>query len=235
LEKSGADVIHISPSHHFPTGLVTPVSRRYELLSWAARSDRHYIIEDEYDSEFRLQGRPIPTLESIDVLEKVIYINTFSKSLASTIRISYMVLPKHLMEIYNSQLGFYACTVSNFEQYTLARFITGGYLEKHINRMRNYYRGQRDKLLECIKQYTNNKNILVREENAGLHFLLEVDTNYSDQQLIENAAQNGIHISCLSQYYKNLEKAKRHTFIINYSGISPDNIEEAIKRLVDSI
>jgi GntR family transcriptional regulator/MocR family aminotransferase len=235
LEKSGADVIHISPSHHFPTGLVTPVSRRYELLSWASRSHRHYIIEDEYDSEFRLQGRPIPTLESIDVSEKVIYINTFSKSLASTIRISYMVLPKHLMEIYNNHLGFYACTVSNFEQYTLARFITGGYLEKHINRMRNYYRGQRDKLLECIKQYTRNKNILVKEENAGLHFLLEVDTNYSDQQLIENAAQNGIHISCLSQYYKNLENAKQHTFIINYSGISPDNIEESIKLLIDSI
>lgn len=114
LNESGADVLHISPSHHFPTGLVTPVSRRYELLSWAAEDADRYIIEDEYDSEFRLVGKSIPSLQSIDVTDKVIYINTFSKSLASTIRISYMVLPKPLMEQYNRELSFYACTVFKF-------------------------------------------------------------------------------------------------------------------------
>ena len=123
LEQSGADILHISPAHHFPTGLVTPISRRYELLSWASRQEERYIIEDEYDSEFRLVGKPVPTLESIDVGENVIYINTFSKSLSSTIRISYMVLPESLMKRYNEKLSFYACTVSNIEQYTLARFI----------------------------------------------------------------------------------------------------------------
>lgn len=90
LEASGADILHLSPSHHFPTGRVTPISRRYELLGWASKSDRRYIIEDDYDSEFRLLGRPIPALQSIDVMDKVIYMNTFSKSLSSTIRISYM-------------------------------------------------------------------------------------------------------------------------------------------------
>ena len=124
LEESGADIIHISPSHHYPTGIVTPISRRYELLGWASRSSSRYIIEDDYDCEFRLQGKPIPSLQSIDVMEKVIYINTFSKSLASTIRISYMVLPHHLLERFYRQLGFYSCTVSNFEQYTLAHFIS---------------------------------------------------------------------------------------------------------------
>ena len=157
LEHSKADVVHITPSHHFPTGLVTPISRRYELLSWASKSEERFIIEDDYDSEFRLLGKPIPALQSIDEEEKVIYINTFSKSLTSTIRISYMVLPKALMERYKDELSFYACTVSNFEQYTLAKFIEQGYLEKHINRMRNYYRNIRNTILENIKG-RNEKN-----------------------------------------------------------------------------
>lgn len=235
LEESGADVLHISPAHHFPTGLVTPVSRRYELLSWASRKDNRYIIEDEYDSEFRLVGKPVPTLESIDVDEKVIYINTFSKSLSSTIRISYMVLPESLMRRYDEMLSFYACTVSNIEQYTLARFITDGCLEKHINRMRNYYREQRDLVLACIKKYMNPDKIRIREENSGLHFLLEIDTNYSDERLRNNAEARDIHISFLSQYYRNTENARYHTLVINYSGIMPEHIEEAVRRLIESI
>ena len=235
LEESGADVLHISPAHHFPTGLVTPVSRRYELISWASRKDNRYIIEDEYDSEFRLVGKPVPTLESIDVGEKVIYINTFSKSLSSTIRISYMVLPESLMRRYDEMLSFYACTVSNIEQYTLARFITDGCLEKHINRMRNYYREQRDLVLACIKKYMNPDKIRIREENSGLHFLLEIDTNYSDERLRNNAEARDIHISFLSQYYRNTENARYHTLVINYSGIMPEHIEEAVRRLIESI
>lgn len=235
LEQSGADILHISPAHHFPTGLVTPISRRYELLSWASRQEERYIIEDEYDSEFRLVGKPVPTLESIDVGENVIYINTFSKSLSSTIRISYMVLPESLMKRYNEKLSFYACTVSNIEQYTLARFIKEGWLEKHINRMRNYYREQRDRILACIRKHINPEKIRIREENSGLHFLLEIDTKYSDERLRKNAEANGIHISFLSQYYRNPENARYHTLIINYSGIVAENIEEAVKRLVASI
>lgn len=235
LEESGADVLHISPAHHFPTGLVTPVSRRYELLSWASRKDNRYIIEDEYDSEFRLVGKPVPTLESIDVGEKVIYINTFSKSLSSTIRISYMVLPESLMRRYDEMLSFYACTVSNIEQYTLARFITDGCLEKHINRMRNYYREQRDLVLACIKKYMNPDKIRIREENSGLHFLLEIDTNYSDDRLRNNAEARDVHISFLSQYYRNTENARYHTLVINYSGIMQEHIEEAVRRLIESI
>ena len=235
LEESGADVLHISQAHHFPTGLVTPVSRRYELLSWASRKDNRYIIEDEYDSEFRLVGKQVPTLESIDVGEKVIYINTFSKSLSSTIRISYMVLPESLMRRYDEMLSFYACTVSNIEQYTLARFITDGCLEKHINRMRNYYREQRDLVLACIKKYMNPDKIRIREENSGLHFLLEIDTNYSDDRLRNNAEARDIHISFLSQYYRNTENARYHTLVINYSGIMPEHIEEAVRRLIESI
>lgn len=234
LLRQQADVVHISPSHHFPTGIVTSIGRRYELLSWASKSADRYIIEDDYDSEFRLLGKPIPSLQSIDVLEKVIYINTFSKSLSSTIRISYMVLPESLMERYKQELSFYACTVSNFEQYTLAKFIHEGYLEKHINRMRNYYRTLRDSILADIRQQKKYPQVRIREENAGLHFLLEIDTDYSDVQLRKQAESLGIHISCLSQYYFNQADAIPHTLVINYSGIQTENIEEAVNRLFES-
>ncbi len=235
LKDSGADILHISPSHHFPTGIVTPIGRRYELLSWATDAPQRYIIEDDYDSEFRLTGKPIPSLHSIDSSEKVIYMNTFSKSLSSTIRISYMVLPRILADKYTRELNFYACTVSNFDQYTLYQFIKKGYLEKHINRMRNYYRVQRDTILACIRQQKHYDKVKIKEEHAGLHFLLEVDTKYSDEMLIRRIASKGIHISCLSQYFYDKKRAKKHTLIINYSGMEPAKIETAIEKLFEGI
>lgn len=176
LEHFGTDIVHISPSHHFPTGIVMPVSRRYELLGWASKSDSRYIIEDDYDSEFRLVGQPIPTLQSIDVMEKVIYMNTFTKTLASTVRISYMVLPVHLMELFHRKLGFYSCTVSNFEQYTLAHFIEKGYFEKHLNRMRTFYYKKRNAFITAIKNSALKDDVEISEEDAGLHFLMKINT-----------------------------------------------------------
>ena len=231
LSESSAEVLHISPSHHFPTGIVTPVSRRYELLSWAQESDGRYIIEDDYDSEFRFTGKPIPSLQGIDTLGKVIYINTFSKTLASTIRISYMVLPKELMERYKNELSFYSCTVSTFEQYTLASFIRQGYFEKHINRMRNYYRNQRDSVMSAIKNHPLYLKTKIKEEDSGLHFLMEVDTALSDKELTKRAAAKGVNLSCLSHDYHNRKNAPEHTLIINYSGLPKDGIAESVERL----
>ena len=225
LERSGADVVHISPSHHFPTGTVTPASRRYELLGWAAKQEGRYIIEDEYDSEFRLVGNPIPALQSIDASDKVIYMNTFSKSLSSTIRISYMVLPIPLMVRYNHVLSFYACTVSNFDQYTLTRFIQEGYLEKHINRMRKFYRNSRDRILGCIRSHRLYPQVTI----------MEIDTSYTDREMVDRAAAAGINISSLSQYCHGKEQEDSHTLVINYSGIEEDIIEEACDRLLESV
>lgn len=233
LEESGADVLHLSPSHHFPTGIVTPVSKRYELLGWAARAahNQRYIIEDDYDSEFRLMGRPIPSLQSIDVMERVIYMNSFSKSLTSTIRISYMILPPHLMERYNRLLSFYACTVSTFEQYTLTRFISEGYFEKHINRMRNYYRSVRDVLVSSIKNSSIASICTIMEEDAGLHFLLKIDTALTDTEIKIRAKKKGILVSCLSDYYHTPEDAQQHILIINYSGLDETAVTSAVEAL----
>ena len=142
-----------------------------------------------------------------------------------------MVLPKSLIVKYNKELSFYACTVSNFEQYTLAKFIEEGYFEKHINRMRNYYRKVRDILIEYINNREQEKRCRIMEENAGLHFLLWVDTRCSDEELVKRAAQEGVNISCLSQYYIDKSKVKDHTLVINYSGVDPDIAPEGINRL----
>ena len=160
-----------------------PVSRIYKLMRWEAKKSSRYIIEDDYDCEFRLFGKPIPPLQSIDTEEKVIYINTFSKSLAPAFRISYLVLPKHLVTRFYDTLGFYSGTVSCLEQMTLARFLSEGYFEKHINRMRNHYRALRDKLLAELRQSPLAGKVRISEENAGLHFLLELDTQRSDEDI----------------------------------------------------
>lgn len=231
LEASGADILHISPSHHFPTGIVTPVSRRYELLAWASKSDSRYIIEDDYDSEFRLEGRPVPTLSSIDVMEKVIYMNTFSKSLTPTIRISYMVLPEHLVRRFYEKLSFYSCTVSNFEQLTLASFIEEGYLEKHINRMRTFYRNRRDDILNAIAGSPLAARVRITEEDAGLHFLMKIDTKLTEQEFRREALSRGIRLAPLSDYYDDPDRAPVNTYIINYSDIQPERLKEAIEAL----
>ena len=171
LENVKTDVAHICPNHHFPTGITMPASRRYEILSWANAREGRYVIEDDYDSEFRTEGKPIPTLFSIDGCEKVIYMNTFSKSLSPTIRISYMVLPVKLVRRFYQNMSFYSCTVSNFEQYTLAEFIMRGYFEKHINRMRLYYIRKRKRIIETIKQSILSDKCEIIENDSGLHFL----------------------------------------------------------------
>ena len=234
LLKNHADIAHISPSHHFPSGTVMSAARRHELLKLAGEADNRYIIEDDYDSEFRLSGRPLPSLQALDNNDKVIYVNTFTKCLSPTIRISYMVLPKKLCEEFYRKLGFYSCTVSNFEQYTLASFISGGYFEKHINRMRNYYRKIRNTLLEEIAASALACISEVSEEEAGLHFLLKVNTEHSDAFLKERAAQRGVHISFLSEYYlKDTQAAPPHILVMNYSALEKEKIPAAVKALAD--
>ncbi len=230
LIASGAGVLHISPSHHFPTGGVTPIGKRYGLLSWA-KERGGYIIEDDYDSEFRLSGRPVPPLQSIDSEGHVIYINTFSKSLTPTIRISYAVLPPMLAERYRKELGFYSCTVSTFEQTALAKFIERGNFEKHLNRMRTYYRGRRDGVMQCIKKHPDYSKVKISEADSGLHFILEIETDLPDSVLKERAEVNGIKISCLSDYYYGERTDSQHKIVINYSSLTEDITERAIELL----
>ena len=225
---TGADVLHCSPSHHFPTGLVTPVNRRQALLAWAG--EEKWIIEDDYDSEFRFDAHPMPAMQSLDRKGRVIYMNTFSKTLAPSIRISYMVLPPALMERFQRQLGFYSCTVASFEQYTLARFLDRGYFEKHINRMRKFYRSRRNALVSLLENCPFAERLTILEQDAGLHFLLKVDTTRSDREMRELLASAGIRVHTLSEYYHDTGE-NRHCLVVNYSGIRIEAVTEALERL----
>ncbi len=235
IKKANAQIAHISPTHHFPTGITMPVNRRYELLAWANESSDRYIIEDDYDSEFRMNGHPIPPILSIDACEKVIYINTFSKSLTSTIRISYMVLPEHLANEFYRRLSFYSCTVSTFEQYTLARFISEGYFEKHINRMRLHYGRKRQSVLSSIKDCFTEKECRVIENDSGLHFIIQFDTNLPDKTVEELLLEKGIKLQAITHFNLSKPKEDRHQFIINYSNIDADRIMDKLLIIKETI
>lgn len=231
LVDSGAEVAHISPTHHYPTGIVTPIARRYELLHWAGRE--RWIIEDDYDSEFRFDRHPIATLQSIDQRGRVIYMNTFSQTIAPSMRISYMVLPPALLERWRQALGFYACTVPSFEQYTLAKFISGGWYEKHLARMRNYYRDQREEVLRAFRDSPFSSRITIMERGAGLHFLLKLNTEEPDESLRLRAEKRDVRLSFLSEYAVLPDPGYDHTLVVNYSGLSGERLPEAIRLLTE--
>ncbi len=240
LDRSGADIAHISPTHHFPTGITMPVPRRLELLSWASKDSSRYIIEDDYDSEFRHKGTPIPPLMTMDSFDKVIYINTFSKSLASTIRIAYMVLPPHLAQLFYDTLSFYSCTVSTFDQFTLASFIEKGYFEKHINRMRLQYGRKREQVLgifeEVLGSESKSSGYKIVENDSGLHFILELKTRYKDAEIEKQLLSKNIKISAISDFYMDafdakLDAASQGKFIIDYSNMNIALLPDALKEI----
>lgn len=186
---SGADVLHLMPSHQFPTGIVTSIGRRYELLGWASAKDNRYLVEDDYDCEFRLTGRPIPSLQSIDATGKVIYANTFSKSLGPAFRVGYLVLPPALADRFRRELGFYSCTVSAIDQLALARFIESGDYERHVNRLRTYYRSVRDALVSAFQRSSFSGRVSIEEQDAGIHFIMGISTDIKTLEVRNSVSQ----------------------------------------------
>ena len=225
----GARVLHISPSHHFPTGIVMPLHRRRALIDWARRTDG-FIIEDDYDTEFRFRGHPLPPMQTMDP-ERVIYMNTFSKTLFPSIRISYMVLPAGLMARFREKLGFYGCTVPSFEQYTLARFLDRGYFEKHINRMRKFYRARRNRVIAMLAGCPAAGKFTILEQDAGLHFLLKVETALDDNALTALFAQSGLRVQPLGSFYTSPREDCRGMLVINYSAVDEKALEEGLGKL----
>ncbi|MDE7306207.1 MAG: PLP-dependent aminotransferase family protein [Clostridia bacterium] len=221
VELSGADVAHVSPSHQYPTGAVTPVSARSRLISWANGGDR-YVIEDDYDSEFRLCGKPLQSTYSL-CPDRVIYMNTFSKSLAPSMRMGYMVLPPKLYDRYIKLFSHSACVVPLFEQKTLAAMLDGGYFERLINRLKNYYRAVRAALLE--KGATLSIKCEISDTGSGLHMLVKFPDAPSDEYIKKTAALNGINLKCLSDYLLAPLDGVEKTAVINYSGLSPELIK----------
>ena len=230
LAESGADVAYVMPSHQFPTGIVMPVGRRQELLRWAAEEPGRYIIEDDYDSEFRYRGKPIPALQGMDRSGRVIYLGTFSKCIAPAIRVSYLVLPMQLLKRYRSQTSFYASTVSRIDQNILYQFLAQGYFERHLNRMRAIYKTKHDTLMEQIEPLRDQFEI--RGENAGIHILLTARSGETEEALIRKAAEAGVKVYGLSSYFIHPEHNHRpSTVILGYASLDEAQIEAGIRIL----
>ena len=233
VAQSGADVLHISPSHHYPTGTVMPITRRQALMRWLTEGPERYLIEDDYDSEFRFTGLPIPTMQSMDQSGRVIYMNTFSRTIAPALRISYMILPKALLARWRETMGFYSCTVPSFEQMTLTRFLAEGYFEKHLNRMKKHYRGA---LLDALAQPPCAGCFRVHDAGAGLHFVLEVPGAPEPERLRALLRQTGLHAALLADFYAGApEPEAARCIVLDYADAEPEALQGALRRLAAEI
>lgn len=233
LEKSGADVAYVMPSHQFPTGIVMPLRRRMKLLSWAARGEERYIIEDDYDSEFRYKGKPIPALQGFDTAGRVIYLGTFSKSVAPSIRISYMVLPPGLLEIYREKGLLFSVTVSRVDQKIMEEFLRGGHFERHLNRMRAVYKAKHDLMLSRLRKMV--RICRVSGEQAGVHLVVHFVNGMTEQEAVQRAAQNGIRVYGISRY--RMEGQKRYegeAVLLGYSTLRLEELKQAADALEEA-
>lgn len=208
------------------------IKRRLELLSWTKQAPNRYIIEDDYDSEFRYKGKPIPALQGIDRDETVIYLGTFSRSIAPAIRISYMVLPRPLLNLYQKYFAFYASTVSRIDQEILTRFLSEGHYERHLNKMKALYRSKHDLLLNALKPLM--KGFLISGEHAGMHLLLKAKKKLEEQELIDRAESYGVKVYGMSSNEIGEDKKRHATIILGYANITELEIEQGVQRLLEA-
>ena len=238
LAISEAKLAYVMPAHQYPTGTVMPIGRRMELLKWASAAEDRYIIEDDYDSEFRYKGKPIPSLQASDKKGKVIYMGTFSKAIAPAIRVSYMVLPKALLQVYKDSCWFYSSTVSRIDQSILNEFISGGYFERYLNKARKLYKEKHEVLLEALRPFAGRFKI--SGEHAGLHLLLTAVDGRLEEELVDLAEAQGVKVFGLSEALIESAENKNensmlgrdsHTVLLGYGGLSKEEILDGIDRL----
>lgn len=225
LLDAGADVLHLMPSHQYPTGLVTSIARRYALLSWAAERPGRYLIEDDFDCEFRLAGKPIPALASIDAAQSVIYTNTFSKSLSSALRLAYMVLPDELMERFRRELGFYASSVSSVDQVALARLLESGDYERHVNRVRVRAREARDGLVAIVRKAFPAGEVSIEHADAGLYCTVVAECEADESSFARALTRSSIPFVDISDCYWCADGASAPEnstqILVQYDDLSP--------------
>lgn len=233
IEKSNSNVLCITPSHQFPTGVIMPIDRRIQLLNWASLNKNRFIIEDDYDSEFKYYGKPIPALKSLDVSGNVIYISNFSKSISPTLRISYMVLPDILLKEYKDNIPFINCPVSSLNQLILSNFIKEKYFERHLNRMRTIYKDKRELATNFIKSNDKYDNYNIVGSDAGLHFAIEVNNKMTEKELIDSASRVGILVEGIDSYYSK-KVTKKPTILIGFAGLSNEDLIKSLELLLNT-
>ncbi|MDC7955356.1 PLP-dependent aminotransferase family protein, partial [Fusobacterium simiae] len=235
LKKHNINIACVTPSHQFPSGTIMSIRRRTELLNWANENINRYIVEDDYDSEFKYTGRPIPALKANDINDKVIYLGSFSKSISPAVRVSYLVLPKELLNVYQKKLPYFICPVPTLNQKILYRFIKDGHFVRHINKMRTLYKKKREFLVNIIKTYSSeilSKEIYIQGADAGLHLVIKLNKKIDEEAFLKECLEKSIQLYSLTEYY--LEKIYNETssFLLGYANLTNKEMEEGMLLLL---
>lgn len=231
LPTQAAKLFYVTPSHQFPTGAVLSLPRRLELLAWAEKTGA-MIIEDDYDSEFRYGGRPIPSLQGLTQNENVLYVGTFSKVLFPALRIGYLVVPPALVELFERAKWLMDRHTATLEQCALADFINEGLLERHLRRMRTLYDGRRQKLVSALQTYFGDR-VTIMGENSGMHLMIRLQSALSDSEIVQRAAHAGIGLISARIYH--LGACHGDEFVMGYAALSERKIQEGVRRLAKAL
>ena len=224
--------VYVSPANQFPTGSVMPIGVRYKLLEWA-RDNGSIILEDDYDSELRYFGKPVPALQGLDESDSVVYLGSFSSTLFPAIKISYMILPEKMVRIFNSIKADYTQTCSKAEQLTLALFMEDGYYYTNIKKLRSMFAQKLQTACDAFERYGGNF-IKTTNTKSGISMTLIVESKRSSTELCEIGESVGIHILPLHQSGYTVEDKRKRYLIFYFNQIPLDKIDSCIRDLVDA-
>jgi GntR family transcriptional regulator/MocR family aminotransferase len=224
-----ARLVFVTPSHQFPTGAILPLARRIALLEWAKRKNA-LVVEDDYDGEFRYEGQPLESLQGLDREGRVIYIGTFSRTIFSSLRIGYLIVPTQLVTAFQAAKWLCDRHTAALEQETLAEFISSGMYERYLRRVRRRNAARREALLESIEKYLGNR-VELTGDGAGAHIVLWPERRVAEEQVITRAAARGVGVYGTSPYF--LKKPSRTAILLGYSRMREAEIREGIRRLGD--
>ena len=230
LRALDSAVVYTAPSHQYPLGFAMPMGRRTALLAWAAAGGFRYVVEDDYDSEFRYDARPLPSLQSIDRAERVIYLGTMSGVIAPSLRISYMILPPALLRRLRERRDPYSCNVPTLEQYTLREFMRQGFFEKHLNRMRVCYRNRRRELCALLRPYEDRLRVI--GARAGSYLLVRVDNGLDGQGLCDAALRSGVRVWPIGPYFMDaVPEQYRACVLLGFGNLSGEQMRRGVSLL----
>jgi len=233
LLEPSARVAAVTPSHHYPTGVTMSLPRRLSLLDWASKQNS-WIIEDDYDSEFRYAGRPLSALQGLDRQGRVIYAGTFSKVIFPALRIGYLVVPPGVVNTFISMRRTIDDQPSIGVQPALAAFMAEGHFASHVRRMRTLYAGRREVLINALQQHLGDR-LRPAPSEAGVHLCCDFETNYgetvNDKAVAIHARKNGINVVALSDFY--LTEPKRQGLILGYAAFDSKQLDKAVLQLAE--
>ncbi|HWR38913.1 MAG TPA: PLP-dependent aminotransferase family protein [Patescibacteria group bacterium] len=229
LTDSGTRLVYLTPSHQFPTGRIMPVGQRNRLLRWAQGNDG-LIIEDDYDSELRYFGRPIPALTGMDSCGRVIYLGSFSKVIPPSIRISYLVLPDSLLEVYQENDSMYSQTAATLEQLALAAFMADGHFERQIRRLRKHYYEKNRFFTDMLRDVLGDR-VELRTTESGLHITVGIKSPLGAKELQARALAQGCRVALLRDYYWEPLEESIPQVILYFSRIPAERIPAAVQAL----